>query len=187
LSRNLRTPPEGRSTSLVRALAGYRGWMVDRCPFDPGLQPYLITSVTFPAHRDRSRITLDRQQEVKMVRPIALRPRALAFSTQNLPPCKSSPKPDRGGWRFYESRTRSPAVRLYPRAWRQRYGTEFEALLETGGGDLRTWANVLWSALIVRYSISAISETGSSTALTPALGLRPSRACHPCQATAAAR
>jgi hypothetical protein len=38
-------------------------------------------------------------------------------------------------------------TRLYPRAWRERYGTEFEALLRDGNGDLRTWANAFWSAL----------------------------------------
>jgi hypothetical protein len=38
-------------------------------------------------------------------------------------------------------------TRLYPRAWRERYGKEFEALLQDGRGDLRTSANVLWSAL----------------------------------------
>lgn len=46
-------------------------------------------------------------------------------------------------------------VRLYPRAWRERYGAEFAALLETGRGGLRTSArtaartaaNVVWSAL----------------------------------------
>ena len=36
---------------------------------------------------------------------------------------------------------------LYPRHWRNRYGAEFEALLRTGPGDLRTSANVLWAAL----------------------------------------
>ena len=36
---------------------------------------------------------------------------------------------------------------LYPRHWRNRYGAEFEALLQTGPGDLRTSGNVLWSAL----------------------------------------
>jgi hypothetical protein len=36
---------------------------------------------------------------------------------------------------------------LYPRPWRERYGAEFEALLQTGRGDLRTSANVVWSAL----------------------------------------
>jgi hypothetical protein len=38
-------------------------------------------------------------------------------------------------------------VCLYPHPWRERYGAEFEALLETGRGDLRTSANVVWSAL----------------------------------------
>ena len=41
-------------------------------------------------------------------------------------------------------------TRLYPPAWRERYGTEFEALLQAGRGDLRTLANVLWSALCER-------------------------------------
>jgi hypothetical protein len=38
-------------------------------------------------------------------------------------------------------------VCLYPHPWRERYGAEFEALLQTGRGDLRTSANVVWSAL----------------------------------------
>jgi len=38
-------------------------------------------------------------------------------------------------------------TRLYPRDWRERYGEEFEALLQNGHGDLRTSANVIWSAL----------------------------------------
>jgi hypothetical protein len=38
-------------------------------------------------------------------------------------------------------------TRLYPRAWRERYGEEFEALLELGPGDLSTLANSVWSAL----------------------------------------
>jgi hypothetical protein len=37
-------------------------------------------------------------------------------------------------------------TRLYPRAWRERYGAEFEALLEDSGVGLRTSANVIWSA-----------------------------------------
>ena len=39
-------------------------------------------------------------------------------------------------------------TRLYPRAWRERYGAEFEAFLQDGPGDLRTSANVIWSAYI---------------------------------------
>jgi hypothetical protein len=40
---------------------------------------------------------------------------------------------------------------LYPRHWKERYGAEFEALLRAGGGDLRTSANVVWSALCERF------------------------------------
>ena len=38
-------------------------------------------------------------------------------------------------------------TRLYPRPWRDRYGSEFESFLQTGEGGLRTWLNVIWSAL----------------------------------------
>jgi hypothetical protein len=38
-------------------------------------------------------------------------------------------------------------VRLYPRPWRERYGVEFETLLQNGDGGLRAAANVAWSAL----------------------------------------
>jgi hypothetical protein len=38
-------------------------------------------------------------------------------------------------------------TRLYPRAWRERYGEEFEAFLEAGPDNLRALANVVWSAL----------------------------------------
>jgi hypothetical protein len=38
-------------------------------------------------------------------------------------------------------------TRLYPRAWRERYGAEFEELLQTEGGGLRASANVIWSVL----------------------------------------
>lgn len=37
-------------------------------------------------------------------------------------------------------------IRLYPRAWRQRYGAEFEAMLEEGRGGLGSAVNVLFSA-----------------------------------------
>ena len=39
------------------------------------------------------------------------------------------------------------AVRLYPRAWRERYGTEFEALLEDSGLGWRDLPDVLRGAL----------------------------------------
>jgi hypothetical protein len=38
-------------------------------------------------------------------------------------------------------------TRLYPRAWRERYGEEFQELLETGRGDLGVVANSIGSAL----------------------------------------
>jgi hypothetical protein len=41
-------------------------------------------------------------------------------------------------------------TRLYPRAWKARYGAEFGAFLESGRGDLRTLANVVCSALYER-------------------------------------
>ena len=41
-------------------------------------------------------------------------------------------------------------TRLYPRAWRERYGEEFAAFLESGPGDFQAVANVVWSALYER-------------------------------------
>jgi len=38
-------------------------------------------------------------------------------------------------------------MRLYPRYWRERYGEEFEAFLETHHGDFGASVNVVWSAL----------------------------------------
>jgi hypothetical protein len=38
-------------------------------------------------------------------------------------------------------------VCLYPHPWRERYGAEFEAFLQTGSGGLRASVNVIWSAL----------------------------------------
>jgi hypothetical protein len=38
-------------------------------------------------------------------------------------------------------------VRLYPRDWRERYGEEFEALLQDSSGGFRALVNVLCSAL----------------------------------------
>jgi len=43
-------------------------------------------------------------------------------------------------------------VCLYPRPWRERYGAEFEALLQSGCGDLRASTNVVWSAFCERVS-----------------------------------
>jgi hypothetical protein len=41
-------------------------------------------------------------------------------------------------------------TRLFPRCWRERYGEEFQAHLETGPHDIRTLANVIWGALSER-------------------------------------
>ena len=42
-------------------------------------------------------------------------------------------------------------VCLYPRSWRERYGTEFETFLETGGdSSLGALADIVWSALYER-------------------------------------
>jgi hypothetical protein len=38
-------------------------------------------------------------------------------------------------------------TRLYPRAWRERYGAEFAAFLEAESGGVRALADVVWSAL----------------------------------------
>jgi hypothetical protein len=43
-------------------------------------------------------------------------------------------------------------TRTYPRSWRERYQAEFEELLETGQGNLRTVVNVAWSGLRERIS-----------------------------------
>ena len=41
-------------------------------------------------------------------------------------------------------------TRLYPRAWRERYGREFTDFLEDCGGGLGMVVNVAWSALLER-------------------------------------
>jgi hypothetical protein len=41
-------------------------------------------------------------------------------------------------------------TRLYPRAWRDRYGAEFAAFLEEGNGCVRAFVDVVWSALSER-------------------------------------
>jgi hypothetical protein len=43
-------------------------------------------------------------------------------------------------------------IRLYPRAWRERYGLEFETLLLDGSGGIHAGANVIWSAICERIS-----------------------------------
>jgi hypothetical protein len=46
-------------------------------------------------------------------------------------------------------------VRLYPRDWRERYGKEFEALLQEDSGGFRALVNVLWAALRERVVAEA--------------------------------
>ena len=38
-------------------------------------------------------------------------------------------------------------ISLYPRRWQDRYGTEFELLLQSSRADSRALADVIWSAL----------------------------------------
>lgn len=42
------------------------------------------------------------------------------------------------------------SLRLYPAAWRARYGDEVRALLEDSGADLRTIASLAWQAVLMR-------------------------------------
>ena len=42
------------------------------------------------------------------------------------------------------------AARLYPQRWRERYGEEFEALLDDTGADVRTTFNVFQGALLMQ-------------------------------------
>jgi hypothetical protein len=42
------------------------------------------------------------------------------------------------------------SLRLYPAAWRARYGDEVRALLEDSGADLRTIASLAWQAMLAR-------------------------------------
>jgi hypothetical protein len=53
-------------------------------------------------------------------------------------------------------------VCLYPRRWRERYGAEFEVLLQTGGSGLGASANVVWSALSERLFPTSELAMGES-------------------------
>jgi hypothetical protein len=46
------------------------------------------------------------------------------------------------------------SLRLYPAAWRARYGDEVRALLEDSGADLRTIASLAWQAMLARIGPS---------------------------------
>jgi hypothetical protein len=58
-------------------------------------------------------------------------------------------------------------TRLYPRCWRERYGEEFRAHLETGPDNFRTLANVVRGAVSER-----IFPSRGSTMKQPALTFR---------------
>ena len=51
-------------------------------------------------------------------------------------------------------------TRLYPRAWRERYGEEFEALLMTEASSLRTFGNIVWSAVKEHMAETCPSDEG---------------------------
>lgn len=69
-------------------------------------------------------------------------------------------------------------VFLYPRPWRERYGAEFEAHLQTGRGGLRVSVDIVQSALrehifptpgltVNRYPISVAALTKKPSAFLP--------------------
>ena len=69
-------------------------------------------------------------------------------------------------------------VRLYPRAWRERYGKEFETHLQTGAGGFRSATNVIWAAFhermvptpglaVNQYPSSVIALTRKPSAFLP--------------------
>jgi hypothetical protein len=57
-------------------------------------------------------------------------------------------------------------IRLYPRAWRERYEAEFEALLEDGRVGVGAWTDVVRSAILER-----ISPTQGGTVNQPSYSL----------------
>jgi hypothetical protein len=65
-------------------------------------------------------------------------------------------------------------TRLYPRAWRERYGEEFEALLIAERASIRSYANVVRSAIQERLFPSTVQ---AAEQLAPTFGvmvLKPS-------------
>lgn len=54
-------------------------------------------------------------------------------------------------------------TRLYPRAWRERYGAEFAAFLEQGRGGVRALANVIRAALWERMFPTRATNVDSHT------------------------
>jgi hypothetical protein len=65
-------------------------------------------------------------------------------------------------------------VCLYPRPWRERYGVEFEAVLQAGRGGVRASANVVWSAFCERVSPTPGLAMNSYPSSVIALTKKPS-------------
>lgn len=65
-------------------------------------------------------------------------------------------------------------TRLYPRAWQERYAAEFEALLLTGPGGLRTAANIILSALTEHIAPTQAHTMVPYPRLSTAIVRRPS-------------
>ncbi|MBZ5581507.1 MAG: hypothetical protein LAQ30_04740 [Acidobacteriia bacterium] len=61
------------------------------------------------------------------------------------------------------------AVRLYPAAWRARYGREFEVLLEDIGPGWRDLRNVVWGALKMQISSLSFGKATAALAIAGAL------------------
>jgi hypothetical protein len=84
--------------------------------------------------------------------PIALPLRASASSAQNDHPATVHQGRTGEAGSPMNPRLAHLLMCLYPRPWRERYSAEFEALPQTGRGDLRRSANVVWSALLMSTS-----------------------------------
>jgi hypothetical protein len=65
-------------------------------------------------------------------------------------------------------------TRLYPPAWRDRYGEEFAAMLEMGPGDPGTVADSVWSALREHIIPTRGGKMGQDTNSFGAMMRRPS-------------
>jgi hypothetical protein len=71
------------------------------------------------------------------------------------------------------------AVKLYPRSWRERYGEEFDALLDDTGTDVRTALNVLMGATGMqiqswkRFAPAVLAATAALTLASWWVGQKP--------------
>lgn len=57
------------------------------------------------------------------------------------------------------------AATLYPRAWRARYGPEFDALLEQTPESLNSFVNILWGAIKMNLTASRIAASSAYAGL----------------------